>query len=34
MDKFLDVVEKIVFLYKWGEYNVLVLLLSFFYGGE
>jgi len=33
MDKFLDAAEKIVFPYKWGEYNVLVLPPSFPYGG-
>jgi leukotriene-A4 hydrolase len=33
MDKFLDVAEKLVFPYKWGEYNVLVLPPSFPYGG-
>lgn len=34
MDKFLDVAEKLVFDYKWGEYNILVLPPSFSYGGE
>lgn len=34
MDKFLDAAESIVFPYKWGEYNVLVLPPSFPYGGE
>ena len=34
MDKFLDAAEKIVFPYKWGEYNVLVLPPSFPYGGQ
>ncbi|KAK3326345.1 peptidase family M1-domain-containing protein [Apodospora peruviana] len=33
MDKFMDVAEKIVFPYQWGEYNVLVLPPSFPYGG-
>lgn len=33
MDKFLDVAEKLVFDYKWGEYNILVLPPSFSYGG-
>jgi len=33
MDKFLDVAEKLVFDYQWGEYNVLVLPPSFAYGG-
>ncbi|KAK4451909.1 hypothetical protein QBC34DRAFT_294414 [Podospora aff. communis PSN243] len=33
MDKFLDAAEKIVFPYRWGEYNVLVLPPSFPYGG-
>lgn len=33
MDKFMDVAEKLVFPYKWGEYNVLVLPPSFPYGG-
>ncbi|KAK1835449.1 peptidase family M1-domain-containing protein [Podospora conica] len=33
MDKFLDAAESIVFPYKWGEYNVLVLPPSFPYGG-
>ncbi len=34
MDKFLDVAEKLIFEYQWGEYNVLVLPPSFAYGGE
>lgn len=34
MDKFLDAAEKIVFPYRWGEYNVLVLPPSFPYGGS
>lgn len=34
MDKFLEAAEKIVFPYRWGEYNVLVLPPSFPYGGE
>ncbi|KAI1341392.1 peptidase family M1-domain-containing protein [Xylariaceae sp. FL0016] len=33
MDKFIDVAEKLVFDYQWGEYNVLVLPPSFAYGG-
>ncbi|KYK60311.1 hypothetical protein DCS_01448 [Drechmeria coniospora] len=33
MDKFMDVAEKLIFPYKWGEYNVLVLPPSFPYGG-
>ncbi|KAI0134631.1 leukotriene A-4 hydrolase/aminopeptidase [Xylariales sp. AK1849] len=33
MDKFLDVAQKLVFDYQWGEYNVLVLPPSFAYGG-
>ncbi|GAO17142.1 uncharacterized protein UV8b_00351 [Ustilaginoidea virens] len=33
MDKFMHVAEKLVFPYKWGEYNVLVLPPSFPYGG-
>lgn len=33
MDKFMDAAEKIVFPYRWGEYNVLVLPPSFPYGG-
>lgn len=34
MENFLEVAEKLVFPYKWGEYNVLVLPPSFPYGGE
>lgn len=34
MDKFLDVAEKLIFDYQWGEYNVLVLPPSFAYGGK
>jgi leukotriene-A4 hydrolase len=34
MDKFLDAAEKIVFPYRWGQYNVLILPPSFPYGGE
>jgi leukotriene-A4 hydrolase len=34
MDKFMEAAEKLVFPYKWGEYNVLVLPPSFPYGGE
>ncbi|KAI0006542.1 peptidase family M1-domain-containing protein [Xylariaceae sp. FL0662B] len=33
MDKFLEVAEKLVFEYQWGQYNVLVLPPSFAYGG-
>ncbi|KAH8669078.1 peptidase family M1-domain-containing protein [Xylariales sp. PMI_506] len=33
MDKFLDAAEKLIFPYKWGQYNVLVLPPSFPYGG-
>ncbi|KAK3995050.1 peptidase family M1-domain-containing protein [Cladorrhinum sp. PSN332] len=33
MDNFLDAAEKIVFPYRWGQYNVLVLPPSFPYGG-
>ncbi|KAK7754013.1 Leucyl aminopeptidase yscIV [Diatrype stigma] len=33
MDKFLQVAEKLIFDYKWGEYNILVLPPSFAYGG-
>lgn len=33
MPKFMDVVERLVFPYRWGEYNVLVLPPSFPYGG-
>ncbi|KAK6080413.1 leukotriene A-4 hydrolase/aminopeptidase [Seiridium cupressi] len=33
MDKFLDIAQKLVFDYQWGEYNVLVLPPSFAYGG-
>lgn len=33
MDKFMAAAEKIVFPYRWGEYNVLVLPPSFPYGG-
>lgn len=34
MDKFLDIAQKLIFEYQWGEYNVLVLPPSFAYGGE
>lgn len=34
MDKFMDVANKLIFPYKWGEYNVLILPPSFPYGGE
>ena len=34
MDKFLEVAEKLVFDYRWSEYNILVLPPSFAYGGE
>ncbi|KAI2606505.1 peptidase family M1-domain-containing protein [Hypoxylon fragiforme] len=33
LDKFLQVAEKLIFDYQWGEYNVLVLPPSFAYGG-
>lgn len=33
MEKFLEIAESIVFPYRWGEYNVLVLPPSFPYGG-
>lgn len=33
MDSFMDAASKLVFPYKWGEYNVLVLPPSFPYGG-
>jgi leukotriene-A4 hydrolase len=33
MEKFIEVAEKLVFKYAWGEYNVLVLPASFPYGG-
>ncbi|KAH6652894.1 leukotriene A-4 hydrolase [Truncatella angustata] len=33
MDKFLDIAQKLIFDYQWGEYNVLVLPPSFAYGG-
>lgn len=33
MDKFMEVAEKLIFPYRWGEYNVLVLPPSFPYGG-
>ncbi|KAL8342382.1 hypothetical protein RB598_004000 [Gaeumannomyces tritici] len=33
VQKFIDAAEKLVFPYKWGEYNVLVLPPSFPYGG-
>jgi hypothetical protein len=34
LDKFMDAAEKLIFPYKWGEYNVLVLPPSFPYGGR
>lgn len=34
MEKFMEVAEGLVFPYKWGQYNVLVLPPSFPYGGE
>lgn len=34
MEKFMEVAESIVFPYKWGQYNVLVLPPSFPYGGK
>lgn len=33
MEKFMDIAEKLVFPYRWGEYNVLILPPSFPYGG-
>lgn len=33
VDKFMDAAEKLVFPYRWGQYNVLVLPPSFPYGG-
>ncbi|KEY65199.1 hypothetical protein S7711_09378 [Stachybotrys chartarum IBT 7711] len=33
MEKFMEIAEKLIFPYKWGEYNVLVLPPSFPYGG-
>ncbi|RYP40647.1 hypothetical protein DL767_001505 [Monosporascus sp. MG133] len=33
MDRFLDIAQKLVFDYQWGEYNILVLPPSFAYGG-
>lgn len=34
MEKFMEIAEKLVFPYKWGAYNVLVLPPSFPYGGK
>jgi leukotriene-A4 hydrolase len=34
MEKFLEIAEKLVFPYKWGEYNILVLPPSFPFGGK
>jgi len=34
MEQFIEAAEKIVFPYRWGEYNVLVLPPSFPYGGK
>jgi leukotriene-A4 hydrolase len=34
MEKFMEIAEKLIFPYKWGEYNVLVLPPSFPYGGQ
>jgi leukotriene-A4 hydrolase len=34
MEKFLQTIEKLVFPYRWGQYNVLVLPASFPYGGQ
>jgi leukotriene-A4 hydrolase len=34
MEKFMEIAEKLVFPYKWGEYNVLVLPPSFPFGGK
>lgn len=33
MEKFMDVADRLIFPYKWGEYNVLVLPPSFPFGG-
>ncbi|POR31843.1 Leukotriene A-4 hydrolase [Tolypocladium paradoxum] len=33
MEKFMTIAEKLIFPYRWGEYNVLVLPPSFPYGG-
>lgn len=33
MEKFMDVADKLIFPYKWGQYNVLVLPPSFPFGG-
>ncbi|KAF4125757.1 leukotriene-A4 hydrolase [Geosmithia morbida] len=33
MEKFMEIAEKLIFPYKWGAYNVLVLPPSFPYGG-
>ncbi|PNY23096.1 Leukotriene A-4 hydrolase [Tolypocladium capitatum] len=33
MEKFMNIAEKLIFPYKWGEYNVLILPPSFPYGG-
>ena len=33
MDRFIEAAEKLIFPYRWGEYNVLVLPPSFPYGG-
>ncbi|SPN97360.1 related to leukotriene-A4 hydrolase long isoform [Cephalotrichum gorgonifer] len=33
IEKFIEIAEKLVFPYRWGEYNVLVLPPSFPYGG-
>ncbi|KAI9167595.1 Leucine aminopeptidase [Paramyrothecium foliicola] len=33
MEKFMEIAEKLVFPYKWGAYNVLILPPSFPYGG-
>jgi leukotriene-A4 hydrolase len=34
MERYMEVAEKLVFPYRWGQYNVLVLPPSFPYGGE
>ena len=34
METFMKIADKLVFPYKWGEYNVLILPPSFPYGGE
>lgn len=34
MEKFMEIAEKLVFPYRWGAYNVLILPPSFPYGGQ